>query len=100
MINKSNKYFFLVCLDKSEGNDEVKFKENVNAKCIFTKLIGLNEEKEKLIKIFKYTGEIKEEVNFYFYYDNNNYQLTINNPKGHIFIFDIVLKKLSIFFRI
>ena len=91
--NVSN-YFFLIYFDKpkeKEENDEVCFKENTE--CIFTKKIKLNEENEKIIKIFKYAGEIKEEAQLDFSYDNKNYQLTLKNKNGNKFIFDILLKK-------
>ena len=99
MLITDIEYFFLIYLDKPkeiEGNEEVKFNDK-NVKCIFTKIIQLNEENEKIVKVFKYTGEIKEEVNFDFSYDNNNYQLTLKNEKRHIFIFDILLKKQNYF---
>lgn len=102
MNKKEKEYFFLIYFDKpkeKEESDEVKFNEKEKVpKCIFTKIIQLNEENDKLIKIFKYIGDIKstEKVEFKFSYDNKNFEITIENQKNKTFIFDIILKKKSI----
>ena len=61
--NADKEYYFLLYLISTKENksDLIKFTTKENClKSIFTKVYKSGEEKDKLIKIYKYTEEIKE----------------------------------------
>jgi len=73
---------------KEEVNEEVIFshpKDNF-PKCIYTK-----EENGILIKVFKFSGKIKDYFEFSF--DEIEHKLSIDNPKEKTFLYDITLKR-------
>ena len=97
--NAKDYYFqvYLIAPQEKEGNDEVKFNDLNNApKCILTKKVEPNENKENkenIIKIFKYVGELKDNSHFEFTYDNKNFKITFESIKDKTFIFDLILQE-------
>ena len=101
MSNQDKDYYFLIYLkipSKEIPTEEIKFlspKDNA-PKCIYNK-----EENGSLIKVFKYSGIIKDQ-SFLFSFGKNEYKLIIEHPKEKTFFFDIILqeKKNYIFSKI
>ncbi len=92
----SKEYFFLLDLkipNSEKVNDKVEFtsikeKENM-PKCIQTK-----EEKDKIVKIFKFTSKLVKDnkTSFEFYFDGVKYKLSLDNMKEKTFLFDVTLQ--------
>ena len=92
MSNQNKDYFFLISLrkpSKENAADNVKFLSPKNnfPDCIYNK-----EENGNLIKVFKCSGTIKDEI-LSFLFDDNEYKLKIEHPKENTFFFDITLQK-------
>ena len=94
MSQSTKEFFFLIYFKKkTKPKDEVNFKSKENSpECLFTKTFYSNENVE-LIKIFKYSGELKKEESFEFSFDNENFKLTLKNLKEQTFIFDFFLSQ-------
>ena len=96
-MSKINKEcFFLIYLEKpkSDSNDEMNFtspKEDC-PKCIRT-----IEDKEHIIKIFKFSRKLIRDntVSFEFSYDQKNYKMTIENINEKTFLFSIDLFQIK-----
>ena len=97
MSNQDKDYYFLIYLkipSKEIPTEEIKFlspKDNA-PKCIYNK-----EENGSLIKVFKYSGIIKDQ-SFLFSFGKNEYKLIIEHPKEKTFLFDIILQEKKIIF--
>ena len=95
----NTEYFFQIFFNLPEDKDEdIKFKDNNNCpECILTRLIEAKDEKDenKLLKVFKFNGEIKEKssVEFEFTYDKKDFLVILKYQKGRIFLYDIDLKQ-------
>ena len=93
--NPDKEYYFLLYLISTKENksDLIKFTTKENClKSIFTKVYKSGEEKDKLIKIYKYTEEIKEKSEIEFSYDGKNYKIILE-PKNRTFIFNVNLQQ-------
>lgn len=101
MITEDKEYFFEIYFslpEEKEGNDDIMFKGYNNfPECILTKQIEAKDEKDenKLLKVFKFQGEIKEksQVDFEFVYDKKDFKVILKYQKGRIFLYDIDLKQ-------
>ena len=90
---KKKEYFFLLFLKRSyteEANENVEFtnsedKSNI-PKCILTKEIN-----GYIIKVFKFSKELKEDykAHFDFFYDGKQYKLNLDKLRDKTFLFDV-----------
>ena len=90
---KKKEYFFLFFLKRSyteEANENVEFtnsedKSNI-PKCILTKEIN-----GYIIKVFKFSKELKEDykAHFDFFYDGKQYKLNLDKLRDKTFLFDV-----------
>ena len=91
--NKEKEYFFLIyfeILKDREDPGDIKFKSLENfARCILSKKVESNEGRAKLIKVFKYIGDLSSNKDFEFIYDENEYYFTLGNIKD-TFIFNFI----------
>jgi hypothetical protein len=91
--NKKKEYFFLLFLKRSyteEANENVEFtnsedKSNI-PKCILTKEIN-----GYIIKVFKFSKELKGDykAHFEFFYDGKQYKLNLDKLRDKTFLFDV-----------
>ena len=91
--NKKKEYFFLLFLKRSyteEANENVEFtnsedKSNI-PKCILTKVIN-----GYIIKVFKFSKELKGDykAHFEFFYDGKQYKLNLDKLRDKTFLFDV-----------
>ena len=90
---KKKEYFFLLFLKRSyteEANENVEFtnsddKSNI-PKCILTKEIN-----GYIIKVFKFSKELKGDykAHFEFFYDGKRYKLNLDKLRDKTFLFDV-----------
>ena len=90
---KKKEYFFLLFLKRSctgEANENVEFtnsddKSNI-PKCILTK-----ERNGYIIKVFKFSKELKgdHKAHFEFFYDGKQYKLNLDKLRDKTFLFDV-----------
>lgn len=98
-IKQTKEYYFLIYLNKENKADDFKFNSNEKyLKCIYSKYIESKENKGKLIKVFKYSCETKEEIELEFSYDKKNFKLILNT-KDKSFIFNVNLSQKNGFFH-
>ena len=99
--SKLKEHFFLLYFDNIkyvENTGEIKFKgsEN-NPKCILTKKAKTKDGKERLIKVFKYTADIKGKPKFEFSFDKNDFHFSFEKIKEtFVFLFVLYKKKESL----
>ena len=93
---EKKEYFFLIFFDNIkdiEGIGEVKIQNKENCpKCIFTKKIETKGGNGRLIKIFKYIGKIKDQINFSFSFDDDNYSYMSEKAQGTFIFYQIIFK--------
>ena len=88
-------FYFDITKEKEEFG-EINFDNKEDCpKCIFTKKSGGKDENGKLIKVFKYAGDIKRRLSFEFSFDENNFNFTLEAPKNY-FIYNLKLFKKTL----
>ena len=99
--SKLEDHFFLLYFDNIKyvgDTGEIKFKRSENnPKCILTKKAKTKDGKERLIKVFKYTGDIKGKPKFEFSFDKNDFNFSFEKIKETFIFFFVLFKKKGIF---